>query len=68
MPLVAASERGRAQTDVASTDVRRRVLERHTAEGESPVVDDARSPVIAKREYRPTRDIGWEAGGTTSQG
>ena len=50
------------------TCVRRSVLERRTAAGESPVVDGGRSPVIWKREYRPTRDIGWEAGGTTSQG
>ena len=59
---------GDTDPSLGRTDVRRRVLERHTAEGESPVVDDDRSPVVGKREYRPTRDIGWEAGGTTSQG
>ena len=57
-----------ARSSLGQTDVRRRVLERHTAEGESPVVDGAPSPVLWTREYRPTRDIGWEAGGTTSQG
>src|SRR4249919_408990 len=49
--------------DVASSSlgwiiVRRSVLERRTRAGESPVVDGGWSPVIGKREYRPTRDIG----------
>ncbi len=48
--------------------VSRTVLERQTRAGESPVGDDAIPPVMQNREYRPTRDIGWEAGGTTSQG
>ena len=49
-------------------NVSRTVLERQTAAGESPVGDDGSAPVMSDREYRPTRDIGWEAGGTTSQG
>lgn len=57
-----------AQDSLGWVNVRRSVLERRTKAGESPVVDDVAPPVIGKREYRPTRDIGWEAGGTTSQG
>ena len=46
----------------------RTVLERQTRAGESPVGDDGSAPVMTDREYRPTRDMGWEAGGTTPQG
>jgi hypothetical protein len=43
-------------------------LERVAAAGESPVGDVLVAGVDGFREYRPTREIGWEAGGTTSQG
>ena len=48
--------------------VSRSVLERRTRAGESPVGDVYQTGVQCLREYRPTREIGWEAGGTTSQG
>jgi hypothetical protein len=48
--------------------VSRRLLERVARAGESPVGDGMALRVQTLREYRPTRDIGWEAGGTTSQG
>ncbi len=43
-------------------------LERVVTEGENPVGDVLMPVVDRLREYRPTREIGWEAGGTTSQG
>ena len=43
-------------------------LERVVAEGENPVGDVECGSVDIEREYRPTREIGWEAGGTTPQG
>ena len=43
-------------------------LERVVAEGENPVGDVLVLVVDHLREYRPTREIGWEAGGTTPQG
>ena len=46
----------------------RTLLERVAGAGESPVGDVVASDVQTRREYRPTREIGWEAGGTTSQG
>ena len=46
----------------------RTLLERVVGEGENPVGDVGSSDVQIMREYRPTREIGWEAGGTTSQG
>jgi hypothetical protein len=46
----------------------RTLLERGAAAGESPVGQAAGAGVDPDREYRPTRDIGWEAGMTTSQG
>ncbi len=44
------------------------LLERVARAGESPVGDVCLTDVHGSREYRPTREIGWEAGGTTSQG
>ena len=44
------------------------LLERVARAGESPVGDVCQTGVQCLREYRPTREIGWEAGGTTSQG
>jgi hypothetical protein len=46
----------------------RTLLERGAKAGESPVGDVPQRDVDPSREYRPTREIGWEAGGTTSQG
>lgn len=43
-------------------------LERVVGEGENPVGDVIWLAVDALREYRPTREIGWEAGSTTTQG
>ena len=43
-------------------------LERVVEEGENPVGDVRFWSVDIGREYRPTREIGWEAGGTTPQG
>ena len=43
-------------------------LERVVEEGENPVGDVLVLVVDHLREYRPTREIGWEAGGTTPQG
>ena len=75
IPLVVASEEGRGQTvslrthgvaglrDLTIADLK--VLERDTKEGDSPVGEgDNRYQVP---EYRGTREILWEAGGTTPQ-
>ena len=68
IPLVVASEEGRGQTvslrthgvaglrDLTIADLK--FLERDTEEGDSPV---------QVPEYRGTREILWEAGGTTPQ-
>ena len=73
IPLVVASEEGRGQTvslrthgvaglrDLTIADLK--FLERDTKEGDSPVGEgDNRYQVP---EYRGTREILWEAGGTT---
>ncbi len=48
--------------------VSRTPLERGAGGGESPVGDGGMGGVVLVREYRPTREIGWEAGATTPQG
>ena len=70
-----ASEEGRGQTGglrtsgvaglqrAEGTDLNR--LERRAEEGESPVREGERSEQVP--EYRGTREILWEAGGTTPQ-
>ena len=45
----------------------RRTLERATADGDSPVSEREGAPA-GELEYHGTREILWEAGGTTSQG
>ena len=73
--LVVASEEARGQTSgLRTTGVEGRreltiadlnILERMTEEGDSPVREcEDREPVP---EYRGTREILWEAGGTTPQ-
>ncbi len=62
---VGAGSRPLADDTVAHS---RTPLERVVEEGENPVGDVWRWSVDRTREYRPTREIGWEAGGTTSQG
>ena len=79
IPKVAASERGRAQTDSLRTVgvvdsqqcdgkyLSRRGLERPTEEGESPV-GEKRKAHRAGPEYHGARETLWEAGRTISQG
>ena len=75
IPLVVASEEGRGQTDrlrtVGVADRQRATtdepndLERSVREGDNPVGEvDNSEP---NPEYRGTREILWEAGGTTPQ-
>ena len=73
--LVVASEEARGQTSgLRTTGVEGRreltiadlnILERMTEEGDSPVVEAGRGQTVP--EYRGTREILWEAGGTTPQ-
>ena len=75
IPLVVASEEGRGQTEGLRTlgvaglqkitidDLKN--LERFTREGDSPVREVDNSEQVP--EYRGTREILWEAGGTTPQ-
>ena len=75
IPLVVASEEGRGQTGRLRTtgvEDRREVtigepndLERSIKEGDNPVGEPDNSE--PNPEYRGTREILWEAGGTTPQ-
>ena len=85
IPLVAASERGRAQTvgsdtcgvvglsqgaarEVTNPACSRRSLERPTRAGDSPVDETRPDFLETVPEYRGTRAIPREAGGTILQG
>ena len=85
IPLVAASERGTAQTvgsdthgvvglaqgvarEVSNPACSQRCLERPTTAGDSPVDETRPDFLETVPEYRGTRAIPWEAGGTILQG
>jgi hypothetical protein len=64
----ASGETAAAVSRGKSSGRSRRLLERAAAAGESPVGDAVRWGVPLVRKYHRTRDIWWEAGGTTLQG
>jgi hypothetical protein len=57
-------QRSREVTNLSLSQI---VQESRTIEGDSPV-DEKRQASVGDLEYHGTREILWEAGGTTSQG